>query len=82
MGWAGTTNGELLQLATANGFEAFVTVDVNLRVAPDSLLRVLGLRAGSNGLRSDTRALADTEARQSTRNAGLSDILGPQDAIG
>jgi hypothetical protein len=50
MGWAGTTNGELLQLATANGFEAFVTVDVNLRVAPDSLLRVLVLRSGSNRL--------------------------------
>ena len=45
-------NGELLQLATANGFEAFITVDVNLRVAPDSLLCVLVLRAGSNRLES------------------------------
>ena len=50
MGWPGTTNGDLLQLATAAGLEAFVTVDVNLRVAPDSPLRVLVLRAGSNRL--------------------------------
>lgn len=50
LGWAGTKNGELLRLATANGFGAFVTVDVGLHVAPDAVLRVLVLRAGSNRL--------------------------------
>jgi hypothetical protein len=50
LGWAGTTNGELLRLAADHGFEAFVTVDVGLHVAPDTSLSVLVLRAGSNRL--------------------------------
>ena len=50
LGWAGTKNGELLQLAADHGFEAFVTVDVGLHVAPDTSLGVLVLRAGSNRL--------------------------------
>ena len=50
LGWAGTKNGELLRLATANGFGPFVTVDVGLHVAPDAVLRMLVLRAGSNRL--------------------------------
>jgi hypothetical protein len=52
LGWAGTTNGELLRLAADRGFEAFVTVDVGLRVPPDAPLRVLVLRAGSNRLQA------------------------------
>ena len=32
MGWAKLKNGELLNAAEANGFEAFVTTDSNLRV--------------------------------------------------
>jgi len=31
MGWAGKKNGELLTLMTADGFEALVTVDQNIR---------------------------------------------------
>lgn len=31
MGWAGTSNGELLDLAEARGFEAFVTADQSLQ---------------------------------------------------
>lgn len=31
MGWEGLTNGQLLKQAEANGFEALVTVDQNLR---------------------------------------------------
>ena len=27
MGWAGSTNGDLLRLAAANGFDALITVD-------------------------------------------------------
>ncbi len=50
LGWAGTTNGELLRLAADDGFEAFITVDVGLHVAPDTSLSVLVLRAGSNRL--------------------------------
>jgi len=50
LGWAGTTNGELLRLAADRGFEAFVTVDVGLHVSPDEPMRVLVLRAGSNRL--------------------------------
>ena len=50
LGWAGTTNGELLRLAAEHGFQAFVTVDVGLHVAPDTSLSVLVLRAGSNRL--------------------------------
>jgi hypothetical protein len=50
LGWTGTTNGDLLRLAADHGFEAFVTVDVGLHVAPDSSLSVLVLRAGSNRL--------------------------------
>jgi hypothetical protein len=30
MGWSGKTNGELLRLMTAAGFEVFLTVDQNL----------------------------------------------------
>ncbi|HEY2594713.1 MAG TPA: DUF5615 family PIN-like protein [Chloroflexota bacterium] len=50
LGWAGTKNGELLRLAADHAFEAFVTVDVGLQVAPDAPLGVLVLRAGSNRL--------------------------------
>ncbi len=50
LGWAGTKNGELLRLAADHGFEAFVTVDVGLHVAPDTSLSVLVLRADSNRL--------------------------------
>jgi hypothetical protein len=31
MGWSGIKNGRLLALLTAQGFEAFVTVDQNLK---------------------------------------------------
>lgn len=31
MGWSGKRNGELLSLMLSNGFEAFVTVDQNVR---------------------------------------------------
>ncbi|HET9493083.1 MAG TPA: DUF5615 family PIN-like protein [Chloroflexia bacterium] len=31
MGWAGTSNGELLDLAEAHGFEVFVTADQGLQ---------------------------------------------------
>ena len=31
MGWSGKTNGELLQLMTAQGFDVFLTTDQNLR---------------------------------------------------
>jgi hypothetical protein len=48
--WAGTKNGELLQLATASDFEVRVTVDVGLRVTSTSALRVVVLRAESNRL--------------------------------
>ena len=50
LGWAGTQNGELLRLATANGFEVLLTVDVGLHVSPTTPLSVLVLRAGSNRL--------------------------------
>jgi hypothetical protein len=55
LGWAGTKNGRLLRLAADQGFEALVTVDVGLHVAPDTslsvlVLSVLVLRAGSNRL--------------------------------
>jgi len=52
LGWAGAKNGELLRLAANNGFDALVTVDAGLHVAPDVPLRVLVLRAGSNRLQS------------------------------
>ena len=51
MGWAGTTNGALLQRAAAAGFEAFVTVDRGIefqqRIARLSF-GVIGIRASSN----------------------------------
>jgi predicted nuclease of predicted toxin-antitoxin system len=50
LGWAGTKNGRLLRLAADQGFEALVTVDVGLHVSPDTPMRVLVLRAGSNRL--------------------------------
>jgi predicted nuclease of predicted toxin-antitoxin system len=50
LGWAGTTNGELLRMAAEHGFEVLVTVDVGLHVAPDTSPSVLVLRASSNRL--------------------------------
>jgi len=35
MGWAGKSNGELLKLLLARGFEVFLTVDQNLRYQLD-----------------------------------------------
>jgi hypothetical protein len=51
-GWAGSKNGELVRLAADHGFDALITVDAGLYVAPDVPLRVLVLRAGSNRLQS------------------------------
>jgi hypothetical protein len=80
MGWAGTTNGELLRLATANGFEVFVAVDVNLRVAPDSLLRVLVLRAGGNRLESLLPLIPSVLEQFATLPPGRTEIIaaGPE----
>jgi len=52
-GWSGRRNGELLSLATAAGFQAFLTIDQNL-VAQQRLqappMVIVVLRAGSNRL--------------------------------
>lgn len=53
MGWAGTKNGELLQLLTAAGFEVLITVDQNLRKQQNlqaAGIAVLVLIAASNRL--------------------------------
>jgi hypothetical protein len=50
LGWAGTKNGDLLDLAAGGGFDVLVTVDVGMRVPSDSALRVVVLRAESNRL--------------------------------
>ena len=41
-----------MRLAADNGFDALITVDAGLYVAPGVPLRVLVLRAGSNRLQS------------------------------
>ena len=73
-------NGELLQLATANGFEAFVTVDVNLHVPPDSHLRVLVLRAGSNRLEALMPLMPSVVEQLATLPPGRTEIIaaGPE----
>lgn len=43
MSWQGTTNGKLLTLAEAEGFEVFVTVDRNLSYQQNVAARGLGL---------------------------------------
>lgn len=59
MGWSGTKNGALLQLAATAGFEAFVTVDrriqhqQNVSVLP---FGIIALRARSNDV-DDLRPL-------------------------
>lgn len=59
MGWGGKRNGELLTLAAANGFDAFLTKDTNLPYQQDQAklpLAIVVLRARSNSL-DDTRPL-------------------------
>lgn len=58
-GWAGLTNGELLQRAVADGFEVIVTADQNLEFQQNlakSPLGVVVLQAASNDL-DDLRPL-------------------------
>jgi len=78
LGWAGTTNGELLRLAAANGFEALVTVDVGLPVAPATPVRVVVLRAGSNRLEVLLPLMPDLLARLPGLAAGRTEIVEPR----
>ena len=71
LGWAGTKNGELLQLAADHAFEAFVTVDV----APDTSLRVLLLRAGSNRLEALLPLMPRVLEQLATLPAGRTEVV-------
>jgi hypothetical protein len=75
LGWAGTTNGELLRRAAADGFEVLVTVDVGLPVPPATSLRVAVLRAGSNRLDALLPLMPDLLARLSGLPAGRTEII-------
>jgi len=77
LGWAGTTNGELLRLAAANGFEVLVTVDVGLPVPPATPVRVAVLRAGSNRLEALLPLMPGLLARLPGLPAGRSEIIEP-----
>lgn len=51
MGWGSAKNGELLTLATAEGFQVFITMDKNLRHQqhlPKYPISVITLRARNN----------------------------------
>jgi hypothetical protein len=78
LGWAGTTNGELLRLAVDHDFEAFVTVDVGLHVSPDAPLRVLVLRAGSNRLEALLPLMPSVLEQLATLPPGRTEIIAPR----
>jgi hypothetical protein len=62
MGWASERNGELLRLAVADGFDAFLTVDRKLRHQQNLSafnIAVVVLEASGNTL-ADLRPLAPT----------------------
>ena len=68
-GWAGKTNGDLLQLAVEAGFEAFVTADHNLEYQQNLRsvdLGIVVLVAGSNAIEDLVPLVPDTLAVLST----------------
>ena len=71
-----TNNGELLRLAAEHGFEAFVTVDVGLHVAPDTSLSVLVLRAGSNRLEALLPLMPSVLEQLAALPPGRTEIIG------
>ena len=75
LGWAGAKNGRLLRLAADYGFEAFVTVDVGLHVAPNTSLSVLVLRAGSNRLEALTPLMPNVLEQLATLTPGRLEII-------
>ena len=75
LGWAGTKDGELPRLAAEHDFEAFVTVDVGLHVAPDTSLRVLVLRAGSNRLEALLPLMPSVLEQLATLPRGRTEII-------
>jgi hypothetical protein len=75
LGWAGTKNGELLRLAADHGFEAFVTVDVGLHVSPETPMRVLVLRAGSNRLEALLPLMPSVLQQLAALPAGRTEII-------
>jgi hypothetical protein len=78
LGWAGATNGELLRLAAANGFQALVTVDLGLHVPPAAPLSVVVLRAGSNRLEALLPLMPSLLARLPVLPTGRTEIVEPR----
>jgi hypothetical protein len=80
MGWAGTKNGELIELAGANGFEVLVTVDTNLRIPTDAPLSVLVLCATTNRLEALLPLMPNVLRRLPELRTGHIDVIGSEPA--
>ena len=73
MRWQGTTNGRLLTLAEANGFEVFVTVDHNISYQQNIAMRRLGfivVRVKSNNVRAYRPLFAELNRAAGTVEQG------------
>ena len=71
--WQGTTNGRLLTLAEANGFEVFVTVDHNISYQQNIAMRRLGfivVRVKSNNVRAYRPLFAELNRAAGTVEQG------------
>ena len=75
LGWAGTKNGDLLQLAVKNGFDVLVTVDVRIHVSPGAPLSVVVLRAGSNRLEALVPLMPRLLERLDSLTAGHTEVI-------
>lgn len=69
MGWSGRENGELLQLAADNGFDAFISTDKGLQYEHNQSklpLAIVVLMARNNKLRTLEALMPQVVARLST----------------